>query len=92
MMMSVASISETARRASTGTPLASATLPRSVATISIVNGGSSGIDGSRAAEHAERAQHVVDAGQCRYDRIGNGHEADVQRPRLSRHVKASWHE
>ena len=46
MMMSVASISETARRASTGMPLASATLPRWVATISTVNGGSAGIDGS----------------------------------------------
>ncbi len=46
MTMSVAATSETARRASTGTPLASATLPRSAATISIVNGGVSGIDGS----------------------------------------------
>ena len=43
IMMSVASISEAARRASTGIPLTNATLPRRVPTISMVKGGSAGI-------------------------------------------------
>ncbi len=46
MTISVASTSATARRASTGMPLTSATLPREADTISTANGGFSGIDGS----------------------------------------------
>lgn len=51
-MISVAAICDTARRASTGTPLTSATLPRFSPTISTVNGGSAGIDGSARASMA----------------------------------------